>query len=141
MVGRKSTVVIRIGDGNQNLNQLNRIGLHDHPDARAEIAAQIRAAARRSDNVVDEFTNRYGTFVAKESLLVGPDGVISVHTTWEITESGLRLTTVIPFGRGTGYRHTDPPARAAVVVGRGESSERSGVTRLRPSRRPQGWTQ
>jgi len=42
--------------------------------------------------------NEHGTFQISESLFSGPGGFLKFESTWQVTDDGFRLTTVIPMG-------------------------------------------
>jgi len=82
----------------QNANQLARIGIYDNPEGRVLLQENFNQAVATDDNIVQSFTNKYGSFQVRDSLLSGPGGFLRLETTWEVTNGGYRLTTVIPFG-------------------------------------------
>ena len=59
---------------------------------------EVNDVIAKPDNVVRSFTNKNGTFQIRESLFAGPDGFLKFESTWQVTQDGLRLTTVIPMG-------------------------------------------
>lgn len=44
------------------------------------------------------YTNQYKTFEIRESLFAAPGGFLKFETAWQVSDAGLRLTTVIPMG-------------------------------------------
>jgi len=83
----------------ENAGQLARIGVHDTPVGRALLRSHLQGVAEDASNVVRTFSNQYGSFVVKESLLAGPRGFVKFESTWHVIGSeGMRLVTVIPFG-------------------------------------------
>ncbi len=84
----------------QNQRQLNAIGIFDTQAGRNLLATHLDTVISTNSNVVGEWTNGWGSFQARESLLVGPNGVLKLESTWQVTSDGFRLTTVIPFGGG-----------------------------------------
>jgi RHS repeat-associated protein len=82
----------------QNAGQFARIGIYDNPEGRALLQDNFNQAVATDDNIVKSFTNKYGSFQVRDSLLSGPGGFLRLETTWEVTSSGYRLTTVIPYG-------------------------------------------
>jgi filamentous hemagglutinin len=82
----------------QNARQLARIGIHDSPAGRSLLQNHFDDLIARTDNIARSYTNGYGTFQVRESLLAGPGGFVKFESTWQVTDSGLRLTTVIPMG-------------------------------------------
>ena len=85
----------------QNLEQMRRIGVHDNPEGRAILQGHFDEVVADPSNVTRTWTNEFGTFEIRESLLAGPGGAAKLETTWEVLEDGgRRLTTIIPQGRG-----------------------------------------
>ena len=85
----------------QNLDQLQRIGIPDSPAGRAVVAEHLEAVGRDQSSVEHTFSNQYGSFEVRESLLSGPRGAVKLESTWETMPDGsARLTTVIPYGGG-----------------------------------------
>lgn len=82
----------------QNAQQLARIGIHDNAAGRALLQSHFDDVVASSDNVLRSFSNSYGTFEVRESLFAGPGGFVKLESTWQVTDDGLRLTTVIPIG-------------------------------------------
>ena len=82
----------------QNQRQLARIGVHNTSKGRELLRRHFDDIVARQDNIIDTIDNDYGKFQIRESLFVGPHGLLKFESTWQITENGLRLTTVIPMG-------------------------------------------
>ena len=53
---------------------------------------------RRPHSFVRTLANEHGTFQISESLFSGPGGFLKFESTWQVTDDGFRLTTVIPMG-------------------------------------------
>ena len=93
----------------QNGEQLARVGIHDTAEGRSLLTSHLEATAGRTDNISRTFTHpKYGDSHVRESLLAGPNGVLKLESTWHQTSEAQRLTTAIPFGEGTSFRHQDP---------------------------------
>ncbi|MGY2008640.1 WXG100-like domain-containing protein [Nocardia gipuzkoensis] len=84
----------------QNLDQLNRVGVFDNPAGRDLLSRHFDEIVSADSNIARTFSNQYGEFQVRESLFVGPNGILKFETTWQVTPEGLRMTTVIPKGRG-----------------------------------------
>jgi hypothetical protein len=82
----------------QNAQQLARIGVHDNAAGRSLLSNHFDDVIARDDNIARIFTNEHGTFQIRDSLFSGPGGFLKFETTWQSTDAGLRLTTVIPMG-------------------------------------------
>lgn len=82
----------------QILNQLARIGINDTAAGRAILEENFSETVSSSSSIVRTFTNKYGTYQVRESLLAGPHGFLKLETTWEVIPNGYRLITVIPSG-------------------------------------------
>ncbi len=79
-------------------NQLARIGIYDTSEGRTILQENFSNTVSSGANIVRTFTNKYGTYQIRESLLAGPRGFLKLETTWEVTGNGYRLTTIIPLG-------------------------------------------
>jgi hypothetical protein len=84
----------------QNQRQLNGIGVFDNATGRNLLSSHFDEVVSTNSNVLRTWTDEFGTFQARESLLAGPNGFLKLESTWQVTSDGLRLTTVIPFGGG-----------------------------------------
>ncbi len=98
MFGRVSSNLHNAARSSQLASQLARIGVYDTPAGRALLQSHFDEALSTDENIVNAYSNKYGTFVDRESLLAGPGGFLKILTTWKMTQSGSSLTTVIPFG-------------------------------------------
>ena len=85
----------------ENLAQLSRLGIRNDDAGRALLREHLEGVADDASSVARTFSNRYGTFEVRESLLGGPSGKFAkLESTWQLSSGGSRrLTTVIPFGR------------------------------------------
>lgn len=79
--------------------QLNAIGVFDNTAGRELVRQSLEAAAKSTDKIVKEEVRNGVTTLTKESLLAGPNGILKLQSFWEVTSDGLRLTSVIPFGK------------------------------------------
>lgn len=79
--------------------QLARVGFYDTPVGREALLAHFDEVVRTSDNISRVMVDEYGFSEVRDSLLVGPLGFVKFESTWLRTESGLRLSTVVPYGR------------------------------------------
>lgn len=84
----------------QNQSQLNRVGVYDNPAGKDLLNRHFDDVVRTDNNISRTFSNEHGEFQVRESLFVGPNGILKFETTWQTTPEGLRLTTVIPKGGG-----------------------------------------
>jgi hypothetical protein len=84
----------------QNAAQMARLGIYDTSEGRNLVRNHLRDVPKEPNNIIKTFTNDYGTYEIRESLLSGPSGkFVKLESTWEITPDGSRrLTTVIPYG-------------------------------------------
>ncbi|WP_141772159.1 MULTISPECIES: hypothetical protein [unclassified Mycobacterium] len=80
------------------LRQLNAIGVFDNAEGRKLVQQSLESAAKATDNVAKEEVRNGVTTLTKDSLLIGPGGVLKLESFWEVTSDGLRLTSVIPYG-------------------------------------------
>lgn len=72
--------------------------MHDNAAGRSLLSNHFDDVIARDDNIARIFTNEHGTFQIRDSLFSGPGGFLKFETTWQSTDAGLRLTTVIPMG-------------------------------------------
>jgi hypothetical protein len=83
----------------QNLSQFRRVGIPNNAVGRALVQSHLEAAAQSTSNIVRTFTNQYGTFQVRQSLLAAPGGFLQLESTWQVVSNGVsRLVTVIPLG-------------------------------------------
>jgi hypothetical protein len=82
----------------QNAQQWARIGVHDNAAGRSLLSSHFDDVIARNDNIARTFTSEHGTFQIRDSLFSGPGGFLKFESTWQVTDDGLRLTTVIPMG-------------------------------------------
>ncbi|HEX2133545.1 MAG TPA: hypothetical protein VHH15_18530, partial [Actinophytocola sp.] len=62
----------------QNHRQLARIGVHNTPKGRELLRRHFDDIVARKDNIIDTIDNDYGKFQIRESLFVGPRGLLSL---------------------------------------------------------------
>jgi hypothetical protein len=67
-------------------------------EGRALLQRHFEDVVSSDGNIKRTFTNDYGDNQVRDSLFAGPGGFLHFETTWQITDGGLRLTTVIPKG-------------------------------------------
>ncbi|WEV29025.1 hypothetical protein OYE22_30460 [Streptomyces sp. 71268] len=86
----------------QNAYQLESIGIRDNAEGREVLTGHFDEAAR--SGVVETYVNAKSglTNMRTESLLHGPRGALMIRANFEVTDKGVRLTTMIPIG-GRGY--------------------------------------
>ena len=82
----------------QNAQQLGRVGVHNNAAGRSLLENHFDDVISRDDNIARTFSNNHGTFQIRDSLFSGPGGFLKFESTWQVTDDGLRLTTVIPMG-------------------------------------------
>ncbi len=85
----------------QNGDQLAKIGINDTYRGRLMITSHLREVAERDDNILRTFTNPHtgNTAEVRESVIVGPGGILKLETTWEVEGGRRRFTTMIPYGK------------------------------------------
>jgi len=100
LFGRVTSSPHNIARSIQNLAQMTRLGVDDTVAGRTLLQSHLEAVVRDPSNIVETFTNQYGTYQVRESLFAGPSGAFAkFRSTWEVMADGnLKLTTVIPFG-------------------------------------------
>ncbi|GGV11357.1 hypothetical protein GCM10010293_01520 [Streptomyces griseoflavus] len=86
----------------QNAYQLESIGIRDNAAGREVLTGHFNEAMR--SGVVETYVNPKSglTNMRTESLLYGPRGALLIRANFEVTDNGVRLTTMIPIG-GRGY--------------------------------------
>ncbi len=100
LFGRATGRQHNIDRSHQNAAQMKRLGIDDNPVGHAILYAHLKQVGSSGGNVTQKFTNEYGVFEVKESLIAGPSGKFAqFETTWKVDPDGCRtLTTVIPKG-------------------------------------------
>lgn len=83
----------------ENAHQLSRIGLRESDETRDLLQAHFDTVVSDPRSVTRTWSNQYGAFEARESLLAGPLGFLKLESTWRVLEDGARtFVTSIPFG-------------------------------------------
>lgn len=82
----------------QNARQLARIGVYDNALGRSLLQGHFDDVVARTDNILGTIPTEYGMLQIRESVFVGPGGFLHFRSGWQVTDAGLRLTTVIPRG-------------------------------------------
>lgn len=79
---------------------MKRLGVPDTSEGHALLRSHFEEVAANEANLVNRYTNEYGTFEIRHSLFAGPSGQFSnFETTFEVLPGGTRrVVTVIPFG-------------------------------------------
>lgn len=81
-----------------NAQRLARIGVYDNAAGRSLFSNNFDAEVARNDNIARTFHNEHGTFEIRDSFFSGPCGFLKFESTWQVTDDGFRLSTVIPMG-------------------------------------------
>jgi len=74
---------------------LNRIGIYDDALGRARLTGYFDSVVKDDTIVIETQETDYGYRVIKQSNLYGPDGYLIVETTWDVSQDGSRLITMI----------------------------------------------
>lgn len=82
----------------QNAAQFGRVGVYNNAEGRALLQSHFDEVVGSDSNVMRTFSNEHGEFQIRDSLFAGPGGFLHLESTWQVTNDGLRLTTVIPRG-------------------------------------------
>lgn len=72
----------------QNVQMLNRIGIYDNSAGRAVLSEHFDEVVSSTSNVARTFTDDFGTYQVRESLLAGPNGFLKLESTWQVTDDG-----------------------------------------------------
>ncbi len=85
---------------NQLSLDMKRLGIHDNQNGHRVLHDHFRSAISTDTNITQSYTNVYGNFEIRESLLIGPSGKsVKLESTFEIMKDGSRrFITTIPFG-------------------------------------------
>lgn len=51
-----------------------------------------------ASSIARTFSNEFGSYQERDSLFSGPGDLPKFESPWQVTDNGLRLTTVIPMG-------------------------------------------
>jgi hypothetical protein len=85
----------------QNASQLARIGVFNNDAGRSILRDHFSEIVTSNSNIIRFWFSEHGTFLERESLLVGPGGFLKLWSTWQVVADNVqRLTTVIPVGGG-----------------------------------------
>lgn len=76
-----------------------RIGVYDDAGGRSLILEHLDDVVASRDNIVRTLETAHGRQEIRDSLFVGPRGLVHLETTWVVEGSVRRLTTVVPYGR------------------------------------------
>ncbi len=97
--GRVSSNAHNAARSNQLAHAMKRLGIHDTAAGRSFLSEHLAASAKAQGNLVRSFSNSYGAFEVRESLLIGPSGRSArLESTFQVLESGTRrFSTVITF--------------------------------------------
>ncbi|UQS24011.1 hypothetical protein L1857_14820 [Amycolatopsis thermalba] len=76
-----------------------KIGIYDTPVSRAMLRDHFNEVVQNDDNILRLKENEYGVTQVRESLFMGPGGIIKLKSAWLVANEGLMLTTVIPKGK------------------------------------------
>lgn len=80
----------------QNIAELSSIRIFNTPEGHDTLKRHLEDVVTTDDNIKRTFSNEFGRFQIRDSLLAGPGGFLQLETTWHVTGQGLRLTTMIP---------------------------------------------
>ncbi|GAA0507192.1 hypothetical protein [Saccharopolyspora erythraea] len=80
----------------QLITELNGIRIFDTPAGRGALRRHLEDVVRSDANIIRTYTDEFGTYQIRDSLLAGPGGFLQLETAWQVTPQGLRLTTIIP---------------------------------------------
>lgn len=73
--------------------------MRDNPEGRALLQAHFSRVVGDPSNIVQSYSNQYGSYVVRESLFMGPSGMLKFESTWEVMGNGSsRFVSGIPFG-------------------------------------------
>ena len=83
---------------NQLALEMKRLGVPDTLSGRQMLSEHLTQSVKAEGNVVNTFSNQYGTFEVRESFFMGPSGkAVNLQSTFQILPEGTRrLSTVIP---------------------------------------------
>ncbi|MDA5550386.1 VENN motif pre-toxin domain-containing protein, partial [Yersinia massiliensis] len=83
---------------NQLASTMENLGIYNDAGGQRILAEHFKATANTPRNVINTFSNEFGTFEVRESLLMGPSGKAArLQTTFEILPNGSRkFVTTIP---------------------------------------------
>ena len=96
LFGRVASDVHNAARSAQNAQQFARVGVYDTPAGRAMLQSHRDGVVGDASNIARTFSNEFGSYQVRDSLFSGPGGFLKVEFTWQVTDNGLRLTTVIP---------------------------------------------
>jgi RHS repeat-associated protein len=90
MFGRATGRAHNLERAAQNASELAAIGIRESSGGKALIRAALEAVAGDSRSVAGTFTNKWGTYEVRESLIAGPGGFRKLESTWQVLPDGGR---------------------------------------------------
>jgi filamentous hemagglutinin len=83
---------------NQLALHMERLGIHDNENGHQILTDHFKSVAQQNDNVVNTWTNEFGSFETRESVFIGPSGkAVKFEVGYEVEENGTRkFTTAVP---------------------------------------------
>ncbi len=83
---------------NQLALEMKRLGVPDNASGYQMLTEHLALSVKTEGNVVNTFTNQFGKFEVRESLLMEPSGkAANFQSTFQVLEDGTRkLSTIIP---------------------------------------------
>ena len=89
----------------QNVGQFARVGVYDTAEGRTLLQEHLSGVVRDPSNILDVWTNQYGSFVSRESLLHAPGGSLKLESSWRWLDNGsFEFSSVQPFGVGSRFK-------------------------------------
>lgn len=95
----------RAGGGKHNLDRTNqlapemkRLGVIDDANGRSIISEHFNSVTKKTNNIVKQYTDQYGSFEIRESFFIGPSGkATTFESTFEVMpDHSHRFITTIP---------------------------------------------
>ena len=98
LFGRSVSNEDNAAGSNQLALEIKRLGVPDTLSGQQMLSEHLTQSVKAEGNVVNTFSNQYGTFEVRESLFMGPSGkAANLQSTFQILPDGTRrLSTVIP---------------------------------------------
>ena len=98
LFGRPKSNLHNAARSNQLALEMKRLGILDDEKGREVLSEHFKSTSNQPNNILDSFSNNYGEFEVRESILFGPSGkAVRLESTFEIMSDGTRrFITTIP---------------------------------------------
>ena len=96
--GRSTSNAHNAARSNQLALEMKRLGISDTATGRSVLSSHLDDVVKQKGNILMTFSNKYGNFEVRDSLLFGPSGkAVRLESTFQVMSGGhRRFVTMIP---------------------------------------------